>query len=185
MGTRIEKHGGKRQKEHEAGGRRQEGTCMALSCACLAVVAALIWLASCWFIILFLVRRSCSSAIRRSIRAISSCRQAVTALHRTTLHCTILHCTALYYTALHCTALYCTALFSVKLHCSAPYYSAQRCTAPHLAHGELRPLLCDHVVLLLVELPPVGQLPPQLLQLDNLQWVGARVQRCSGAVVQS
>jgi hypothetical protein len=37
-----------------------------------------------------------------------------------------------------------------------------------LAHVELGPLLGYHVVLLLVELPPVGQLPPQLLELYHL-----------------
>ena len=41
-----------------------------------------------------------------------------------------------------------------------------------LSAGELGSLLGDHVVLLLVELPPVGELTTQLLQLDNLVNMG-------------
>lgn len=44
-------------------------------------------------------------------------------------------------------------------HCSSVNY---------LSHRELGALLGDHVVLLLVELPPVSQLATQFLQLDNL-----------------
>ena len=39
----------------------------------------------------------------------------------------------------------------------------------YLAHGELRALLRDHRVLLLVQLLPVRQLPPQPLQLHDLR----------------
>ena len=38
----------------------------------------------------------------------------------------------------------------------------------YLSHGELCSLLSNHVVLLLIELPPVGQLSAQFLQLHNL-----------------
>ena len=38
-----------------------------------------------------------------------------------------------------------------------------------LPHGQLGPLLGYHVVLLLVQLPPVGQLPPQALQFHQLR----------------
>ena len=38
----------------------------------------------------------------------------------------------------------------------------------YLSHRELGALLGDHVVLLLIELPPVSQLAAQFLQLDNL-----------------
>ena len=44
-------------------------------------------------------------------------------------------------------------------HCSSVNY---------LSHRELGALLGDHVVLLLVELPPVSQLAAQFLQLNNL-----------------
>ena len=38
----------------------------------------------------------------------------------------------------------------------------------YLSHGELCSLLSNHVVLLLIELPPVSQLSAQFLQLHNL-----------------
>ena len=41
----------------------------------------------------------------------------------------------------------------------------------NLSHGELCSLLSNHVVLLLIELPPVRQLSAQFLQLHNLDWV--------------
>ena len=41
----------------------------------------------------------------------------------------------------------------------------------HLSHGELCSLLSNHVVLLLIELPPVSQLSAQFLQLHNLDRV--------------
>ena len=46
-----------------------------------------------------------------------------------------------------------------------------------LSHGQLRPLLGDHVVLLVVQLLAVGQLATQSLQLDKLEKIDKKTHK--------